>query len=46
MLLLQTDELSFEEGDTLYILDQSNKDWWKGKCGNKIGLIPYNYGII
>lgn len=40
----QTDELSFDEGDTLYILDMSNTDWWKAKCGNNTGLIPSNYG--
>ncbi|XP_048733743.1 osteoclast-stimulating factor 1-like [Ostrea edulis] len=39
----QVDELSFEEGDTLYILDMSNTDWWKAKCGKKTGLIPSNY---
>ncbi|XP_052794367.1 osteoclast-stimulating factor 1-like [Mya arenaria] len=39
----QTDELSFEEGDLLYIQDSTNKDWWKGRCGNKTGLIPSNY---
>lgn len=40
----QNDELSFDEGDTLYILDmQSSKDWWKAKCGDKVGLIPSNY---
>ncbi|XP_065836881.1 osteoclast-stimulating factor 1-like [Oscarella lobularis] len=40
-----TDELSFEEGDTLYILDKNipEKDWWKGKCGDRVGLIPVNY---
>ncbi|XP_062517076.1 osteoclast-stimulating factor 1-like [Corticium candelabrum] len=38
------DELSFEEGDTLYIVDKnSEKGWWKGRCGDKIGLIPTNY---
>lgn len=40
----QGDELSFDEGDTLYILDMSNTDWWKAKCGNNMGLIPSNYG--
>lgn len=39
----QGDELSFDEGDTLYILDMSNTDWWKAKCGNNTGLIPSNY---
>ncbi|XP_060070688.1 osteoclast-stimulating factor 1-like [Ylistrum balloti] len=39
----QADELSFDEGDTLYIMDQSNPDWWKGKCDSVEGLIPSNY---
>ncbi|KAK3098934.1 hypothetical protein FSP39_024426 [Pinctada imbricata] len=39
----QDDELSFEEGDTIYVLDMSNKDWWKAKCGERVGLIPSNY---
>lgn len=39
------DELSFEEGDTLYITDMSDPNgWWKAKCNNKAGLIPSNYG--
>ncbi|KAL4228182.1 Osteoclast-stimulating factor 1 [Mactra antiquata] len=39
----QNDELSFEEGDLLYIADMSNSDWWKARCGNRSGLIPSNY---
>lgn len=38
------DELSFTEGDMLYIIDMiSNKNWWKAKCNDKIGLVPCNY---
>jgi len=38
------DELSFEEGDTLYILDMTtDPNWWKAKCGERTGLIPSNY---
>ncbi|KAL0278243.1 UNVERIFIED_CONTAM: hypothetical protein PYX00_000114 [Menopon gallinae] len=37
------DELSFEEGDILYVFDQSNPEWWKARCKNKSGLIPSNY---
>lgn len=38
------DELSFEEGDTLYILDMTtDPNWWKAKCGENTGLIPSNY---
>jgi len=41
----QPDELSFEEGDTLYITDSSDPNgWWKAKCNNRSGLIPSNYG--
>ncbi|XP_041361936.1 osteoclast-stimulating factor 1-like [Gigantopelta aegis] len=39
----QTDELTFDEGDMLYILDMTDPDWWKAKCGNVAGLIPSNY---
>ncbi|PVD19643.1 hypothetical protein C0Q70_20133 [Pomacea canaliculata] len=39
----QPDELTFEEGEMLYILDMSDKDWWKAKCGARSGLIPSNY---
>jgi len=37
------DELTFDEGDLLYIIEQSDPSWWKAKCGNKTGLIPSNY---
>lgn len=39
----QSDELSFDEGDLLYILDFSDSGWWKAKCGDVCGLIPSNY---
>ena len=37
------DELSFDEGDLLYITDMSDNNWWKAKCGKQSGLIPSNY---
>lgn len=38
------DELSFEEGDLLYIIDKTESTgWWKARVGNKTGLIPSNY---
>ncbi|XP_022253569.1 osteoclast-stimulating factor 1-like isoform X3 [Limulus polyphemus] len=40
----QPDELSFEEGDILYILDMiTDPNWWKASCDGKVGLIPSNY---
>ncbi|ELU06725.1 hypothetical protein CAPTEDRAFT_21658 [Capitella teleta] len=37
------DELSFDEGDLLYIIDQSDASWWKARCDGREGLIPSNY---
>lgn len=39
----QSDELSFEEGDRLYISDQSESGWWKATVKGKSGLVPSNY---
>ncbi|KDR22015.1 osteoclast-stimulating factor 1-like [Zootermopsis nevadensis] len=38
------DELSFQEGDLLYVFDEvTDPNWWKARCGNQAGLIPSNY---
>ncbi|XP_018025829.1 osteoclast-stimulating factor 1 [Hyalella azteca] len=39
----QASELSIEEGDLLFILDQSNSDWWKARLDDKEGLVPSRY---
>ena len=42
----QKDELTFEEGDTLYITEKSESGWWKARLGGakgREGLIPANY---
>ena len=40
----EQDELSFEEGDLLYILDwTSDPEWWKARCQGKEGLVPANF---
>lgn len=40
----RSDELTFDEGDLLYIIDKSNANgWWKARVGDKTGLIPSNY---
>ena len=40
----RSDELSFKEGDIIYVLDMiSDRNWWKAKIGNEVGLIPSNY---
>ena len=41
------DELSFQEGDLIYVTDMiSNQNWWKANCNGKTGLVPYNYGEL
>ena len=37
------DELSFNAGDWITVLDKSNENWWKGKVHNAIGIFPANY---
>jgi len=45
--MLQMDELSFQEGDLLYVFDEvTDPNWWKARCGNRTGLIPSNYGMV
>lgn len=37
------DELSFEEGDVLAIVDRSEPDWWKVEKDGKIYVVPAAY---
>jgi hypothetical protein len=40
------DDLSFNKGDQLHVLDRSDGDWWKAQhvtAGSKTGYIPSNY---
>ena len=42
---VQVDELSFEEGDLLYVYERdTDPNWWRAKCGDQKGLIPVAYG--
>jgi len=38
-----SDELSFEEGDVLAIVDRSERDWWKAEKDGKIYVVPAAY---
>jgi len=38
-----TDELSFNEGDTIEILKENQGGWWLGRLRGKEGLFPCNY---
>jgi hypothetical protein len=39
------EQLSFMKGDLMYIINNTNGDWWyaKKKDGGKQGYIPSNY---
>ena len=37
------DELSFEAGDTVMVVNKDEADWWKGECNGKSGVFPSNY---
>lgn len=37
------DELSFQAGDWITILDKSNSSWWKGQVHGYVGIFPRNY---
>ncbi|KZO91481.1 hypothetical protein CALVIDRAFT_568175 [Calocera viscosa TUFC12733] len=36
-------DLAFQEGDVIEIVDEENADWWKGRMGGREGLLPANY---
>ena len=38
-----TNEISFDKGDVIVLLEHFNKDWMKGKIGNSVGLFPVNH---
>lgn len=37
------DELSFEAGDEIELMNKDASGWWQGKVHNRIGLFPGNY---
>lgn len=37
------DEVSFNAGDWITVLDKTNDDWWKGQVHGCVGIFPRNY---
>ena len=37
------DELSFTEGDTIFVLKKNDDGWWEGVMNGVTGLFPGNY---
>lgn len=39
----EKDELSFNKGDIIIVLEQVYRDWWRGSLRGNIGIFPLNY---
>ncbi|XP_067272987.1 intersectin-2a isoform X3 [Pseudorasbora parva] len=37
------DEMSFQKGQLITVLNKDNPDWWRGEVAGVIGLFPTNY---
>ncbi|XP_074130275.1 SH3 domain-containing protein 19 isoform X3 [Sminthopsis crassicaudata] len=39
----QADDLNLASGETVYLLEKIDSDWYRGKCRNQTGIFPANY---
>ncbi|XP_068961610.1 SH3 domain-containing protein 19 isoform X2 [Petaurus breviceps papuanus] len=39
----QADDLNLTSGETVYLLEKIDNDWYRGKCQNQTGIFPANY---
>ncbi|KAF4100057.1 SH3 and cysteine-rich domain-containing protein 2-like isoform X1 [Onychostoma macrolepis] len=39
----EQNDLELHPGDRVMVIDDSNEEWWKGKCGDRVGLFPANF---
>jgi len=39
----EPNDLSFSAGETIEIVEETNPDWWSGRCRGRQGLFPSNY---
>ncbi|KAL4659288.1 SH3 and cysteine-rich domain-containing protein 2-like isoform X1 [Arapaima gigas] len=39
----EQNDLELHPGDRVQVIDDSNEEWWKGKCGDKVGFFPANF---
>ncbi|XP_034050298.1 SH3 and cysteine-rich domain-containing protein 2-like [Thalassophryne amazonica] len=39
----EKNDLELQPGDRIQVTDDSNEDWWKGKCRDKVGFFPANF---
>jgi signal transducing adaptor molecule len=41
----KSNELAFEKGDVIEVVDREYKDWWKGQLKGRTGIFPVNYVV-
>jgi signal transducing adaptor molecule len=41
----EPNELAFEKGDVIEVVDREYKDWWKGQLKGRTGIFPVNYVV-
>ncbi|XP_051519715.1 SH3 and cysteine-rich domain-containing protein-like [Myxocyprinus asiaticus] len=39
----ELNDLELHPGDRVQVIDDSNEEWWKGKCGDRVGFFPANF---
>jgi hypothetical protein len=37
------DELPFQKGDIISVLEKNDDGWWRGELNGKTGMFPSNY---
>jgi hypothetical protein len=42
----RADDLSFNAGDRIMIVEKREDGWWLGKLGDKVGVFPQNYVLL
>jgi len=40
---MRKDDLSFKEGDIIFVVNKRPSGWWLGELNGKVGLLPSNY---
>ncbi|KAL2100826.1 hypothetical protein ACEWY4_002587 [Coilia grayii] len=39
----EPNDLELHPGDRVQVTDDSNEEWWKGRCGERVGFFPANF---
>ncbi|KAF8802509.1 SH3-domain-containing protein [Phlegmacium glaucopus] len=39
----EAEDLTFNEGEVIQVIDQTNSDWWRGRLNGREGLFPSSY---